>query len=356
MKRIPNNENQQKGVTRLYPETLKLKTPRLEMAYHRAGREGAPKLMLIHGNCSSSLFYLPLMQRLADRFDVVAPDLRCFGETEAKPVDATRGMRDWSDDLDALAVALGWDRFSLGGWSLGGEIVMQYAIDHSEKLERLILIATGSPFGFGGSYDEDGKLLEPAGLASGAGCVNAQLVEALIAGDREFAAGTLERTFVLPGTPIPEDRRELYIDAILSTHVGEGLYPGDTGTATVWPFVAAGTKGVCNTMAPNYCNLSGLADIPNKPPVLWVRGDGDLLVSDTSYGDLANLGKLGMVPGYPGEEVCPLQPMLKQTRYVLERYKANGGSYREVVFHRAHGPFLDNEDAFVEELLAFFGV
>ena len=45
--------------------------------------------------------------------------------------------------------------------------------------------------------------------------------------------------------------------------------------------------------------------------------------------------------------------MLSQTRYVLEKYKANGGKYEEVVIAGGHGPMLDNEDGFVAELLRF---
>jgi hypothetical protein len=51
-----------------------------------------------------------------------------------------------------------------------------------------------------------------------------------------------------------------------------------------------------------------------KPPVTWVRGDRDVIVSDTSLFDLAYLGKLGAVPGWPGDDECPPQPMVAQTR------------------------------------------
>ena len=336
-------------------ELKKAQTPRLTVGYYHAGTPGKPKLMSIHGNCSSAVFYQPLMKRLEDRFELVAPDLRCFGDTEPKPIDATRGMRDFSDDVDALAATLGWETFSLLGWSMGGGVVMQYAIDHSEKLETLILVAPQSPYGFGGTYGEDGKKLEPAGLASGGGCANPQLIEALLKGDREFAAKTLDGVYVAPPYQIDPALKETFIDGLLSTRVGEGMYPGDKQAAAVWPFFAAGRDGVCNTMSPSWCDLSPLAEIPNRPPVLWIRGAGDIMVTDASMMDIVNLGKLGFVPGYPGEDVCPPQPMVSQTRYVLEKYKANGGAYEEVVIAGGHGPFLDNEDGFVAEFLRFFG-
>lgn len=60
-------------------------TSRLTTAYRVHGTPGARKLLLIHGNASSSAFYEPLMERLADEFYMVAPDLRCFGGSDALP-------------------------------------------------------------------------------------------------------------------------------------------------------------------------------------------------------------------------------------------------------------------------------
>lgn len=337
-------------------ETFKSETSRIKVAYHHLGRAGLPKLVLIHGDCSSSLFYLPLMQRLEEDYEMVALDLRGFGDTEPAFIDATRGMRDYSDDVDALMRALGWERFSLLGWSMGGGVAMQYAIDYGEKLERLILVAPLSPFGFGGSYDADGKLYQPVGLASGAGTVTPLLINALRLGDRNFAITSIAKTYVRPGYAIPREEMELYIAGYLSTKLGEGLYPGDVVTAGTWPFVQAGVSGVNNAMSPKYCRLDGFADIPHKPPVLWVRGDQDMIICDGSICDVAYLGKVGMIPGYPGERIYPPQPMLAQTRYVLDQYQENGGVLHEVVLHSGHGPFLDNREAFVEELNRFFDV
>ena len=130
-------------------------TPRLTTAYLTAGSPGNPKLLLLHGNVSSAVFYEDIMERLANVFEMVAIDFRCFGRSSALPVDATRGMRDFSDDVEEFVTALGWDHFSLMGWSMGGGVAMQYTIDHPEKVEKLILQAPLSPFGFGGSAGAD---------------------------------------------------------------------------------------------------------------------------------------------------------------------------------------------------------
>jgi pimeloyl-ACP methyl ester carboxylesterase len=88
--------------------------------------------------------------------------------------------------------------------------------------------------------------------------------------------------------------------------------------------------------------------------VLWIRGDSDLIVSDQSALDLAVLGQMGAVPGYPGPEVYPSQPMLTQLRTVLDRYQANGGNYEEVVLQDcAHSPHIEKPDEFLEIFSAF---
>ena len=57
-------------------------TSRLKTAYYRAGEQNKKKLMLVHGNLSSSVFFLPLLSPLSQYFDVVIPDLRCSGRLE----------------------------------------------------------------------------------------------------------------------------------------------------------------------------------------------------------------------------------------------------------------------------------
>src|ERR1700730_2578571 len=124
-----------------------IKTDRLEIAYLEAGK-GSTTIVLVHGNTSSSLFYQDFMLALAatGRYTVYAPDMRGFGDTQARQIDATRGMRDFSDDLYSLTQALGLSSFHLLGWSLGGNVAMQFAIDHPDMLLSLTLEAPGSPF------------------------------------------------------------------------------------------------------------------------------------------------------------------------------------------------------------------
>ncbi len=95
-----------------------------------AGRtaESTP-VLFVHGNVSSSLFWQPMMLALPEPYRPLAVDLRGFGDTDDEPVDATRGVRDFSDDLAAAIEALGLDTVHLVGWSMGGGVVLQYLVD-----------------------------------------------------------------------------------------------------------------------------------------------------------------------------------------------------------------------------------
>jgi pimeloyl-ACP methyl ester carboxylesterase len=85
-----------------------------------------------------------------------------------------------------------------------------------------------------------------------------------------------------------------------------------------------------------------------------VRGADDRTVSDTSAADFGYLGKIGMVPDWPGEVVYPSQPMVSQVRAVLDEYAADGGSYREEVFADCgHTPHIEKAKAFRRVLTDF---
>lgn len=335
-----------------------VQTARLKVHLREAGSGSVPVIFL-HGNCSSGAYYEELMLALPPGYRAIAPDLRGYGETEALPIDATRGCGDWSDDLGALVETLGLDRFHLVGWSMGGGVAMHYALTNAAKLRSLTLIAPVSPYGFGATKGVDGTPVTPDFAGSGGGTVNPEFVAALAAGDRGAASPNSPRnvinTFYLrppfKGSPEQEDR---WVDSLLTTRTGDPFYPGDLTPSANWPNVAPGTRGITNAISPKYHNVSAFAAITPQPPVLWVRGDADQIVSDTSFFDLAFLGQLGYVPGWPGAEACPPQPMVSQTRAVLDRYQAAGGHYAEVVIPEAgHSPHLERPEPFQKALLSF---
>jgi pimeloyl-ACP methyl ester carboxylesterase len=119
-----------------------------------------------------------------------------------------------------------------------------------------------------------------------------------------------------------------------------------------------GTRGVLNAMSPKYFQVADdLVAIAAKPPVVWVHGGADAIVGDATLFDFAQLGKLGIVPGWPGEDACPPQPMVAQTRAVLQRYAAAGGSFTELLLDGCgHSPHIERPVEFLEALLSLVPV
>jgi len=103
-----------------------------------------------------------------------------------------------------------------------------------------------------------------------------------------------------------------------------------------------------NALSPKYVDLSSFAAIDPRPPVLWIRGADDQIVADTSLFDFGFLGQLGAVPGWPGAEEFPPQPMLGQIRGVLDRFAKAGGSYTETVLPECgHSPHIEQPERFL---------
>ena len=97
--------------------------------------------MLIHGLAGSSRTWKDVMPALAERYDVIAPDLLGHGES-AKPVGDyslgahASGLRDLLGAIDVPSV-------TVAGHSFGGGVAMQLAYQHPELCDRLVLIASG---------------------------------------------------------------------------------------------------------------------------------------------------------------------------------------------------------------------
>lgn len=286
----------------------------------------------------------------------MAPDLRGYGDSPALPVDATRGLRDFADDVAPLLESFAGGRPVVAGHSMGGGVAMQLLLDHPHSIAALVLEAPVSPYGFGGTRDLAGTPTTPDFAGTGGGSANPDFVRLLAAKDRgtgeQASPRNVMRAFYVAEPGSFGDDEELLLDTMLSTATGEDQYPGDGTASEHWPNIAPGTRGVLNAMSPRWLDLTGIIDAPVKPPITWIRGDKDAIVSDGSFFDLAQLGKLGLVPGWPGDEACPPQPMIGQTRAVLDRYAQAGGSYREIVYAGCgHSPHVERPLEFAAALM-----
>lgn len=322
-------------------------TPRLRANVLSAGSGSGLPVVLVHGNVSSAHLYQQTMLALSG--PSIAIDLRGFGDSETLPVDATRGLGDYADDVASVLDALGIARAVLVGWSMGGGVVLRLLLDRPDLVAGLVLESPVSPYGFGGTR-LDGSLVHPDAPGTGGGGANPDFVARLAAGDTSADAVTSPRSvfraaYVAPG--YASDLEDLWVASMLTTSTAPGSYPGDAVATEAWPGFAPGGVGVLNTMAPTVSDLTGIVDGAAHPPIAWVHGEVDAIVGDASYFDLNMLGKAGVVPGWPGDDDAPPQPMVAQTRAVLARYADAGGWVEEHAWEGVgHAPHLERVDEF----------
>jgi pimeloyl-ACP methyl ester carboxylesterase len=336
-----------------------VETERLKMNVLTCGPEGGTPVVFLHGNFSSALYWEETMLALpgpsagsGQGYRAIAPDLRGYGWTEDKLIDGTRGMGDLSDDVAALFGALSIDQAHLVGWSLGGGAIYRFLIDYPEKVLSVTLVSPVSPCGFGGTKDIEGTPCYDDFAGSGGGTVNPEFVKRIIDGDRSAEDPNSPRNVINTFyyvAPFRAAREEDFLTGALMEKMGTDRYPGDLVPSENWPNVAPGVWGPINAGSPKYVlkDVPALLAAQPKVPILWIRGSHDMIVSDNSMFDFGTLGKMQLVPGWPGDEIYPPQPMVSQTRYVLEQYAAEGGSFREeVIQDTAHSPHIEKPDEF----------
>jgi pimeloyl-ACP methyl ester carboxylesterase len=327
-------------------------TNRITTRVLTAGPADGTAVLLLHGNLSSATWWEETMLRLPSGFRAIAPDQRGFGEADAAAkVDATRGMGDFVDDAIGLMDHLGHASFHLVGNSLGGVIAWWLLADHSERVQSVTLADPGSPHGFGGTRDAVGSPTNDDYAGSGGGLINPELVRLISEGDTStdsmFSPRAALRALVWKPPFIP-DREDAFVESLLQIHLGEDAYPGDKVMSGNWPYVAPGVMGVNNALSPKYAlDVIKVLAASHKPSVLWVRGAQDLAVSNNAASDPGTWGPMDLVPGYPGAEAYPAQPMLDQIRAVLDGYVQEGGTYTEVVIEDCgHVPFIEKPEEF----------
>ena len=104
-------------------------------------RGSGPPLLLVHGFPLDHTMWRFQLEALSDRWRVIAPDLRGFGQSSVAPGTVT--MAQFADDLAGLLSVLKIDRpVVFCGLSMGGYVAWQFALKHRSKLAKLILCDT----------------------------------------------------------------------------------------------------------------------------------------------------------------------------------------------------------------------
>ncbi|XIE77208.1 alpha/beta fold hydrolase [Streptomyces sp. SBR177] len=332
--------------------TRRVATGRLTQQITEARAEGEP-VVLVHGNVSSSVFWHGTLAALPAPYRPIAVDLRGFGGTDPLPVDATRGLRDYADDLAALLEALGIERAHLVGWSMGGGVVLQYLRDRPAAVRSLTLVNPVSPYGFGGTHGGGDPQRGGRGRL-GRGHGEPRL---------RPAARRRRPRHRLPGLPAHRPHELLRQAALHARARGRGRvrrgHARHPGRRRPLPRRQHAVRllaghGARDARGPQ---RDGPRPLPRRRPA--PRRPQAAGAVDPRRGRHHRLGHLDVRPGAPGGDRRgagvgrhPAQPMLAQTRHVLDRYAAAGGSVREVAVAGAgHAIHLERPEEFGKALL-----
>jgi haloacetate dehalogenase len=113
----------------------------IEIAAWVAG--SGPPLLLLHGFPQTHICWHKIAPALAERYTVVATDLRGYG-LSSKPAGggdhATYSKRAMADDQVAVMRALGFARFNVAGHDRGGRVAHRMALDHPHAVTRIAVL------------------------------------------------------------------------------------------------------------------------------------------------------------------------------------------------------------------------
>jgi pimeloyl-ACP methyl ester carboxylesterase len=151
--------------------------------YYEVQGQGEP-LLLLHGGLGSIDMFRPLLPALAEKRQVIAVDLQGHGRTPLgdRPIDLVAMGADMATVLRQLGV----EKADVLGYSMGGGVAFQLAVQHPEMVRRLALVSAG--------YAQDGFYPEmlPQQAAVGAGMA-------------EMMKGTPMYTSYVAVAPKPDD-------------------------------------------------------------------------------------------------------------------------------------------------------
>lgn len=283
-----------------------------EKIFYRKSGNGEKKLLLIHGNMSSSRYWLNFMSKFPSDFTLYAVDMRGFGESSYnQPLES---LEDLAEDLVMFAREMNLDRITPVGWSTGGGVGMVMAALYPDLVEKLVLVESVSYKGFpiyrknekgepifGSFYSSKEELAaDPVQVAP--------VVEAYKTGNSDLLKYLWDQMIYVASKPDPEE----FEKNIETTMKQRNLVDLDWALATF--NISHAYNGVSEG--------NGLVD-QIKCPVLAFWGDQDLVVT---------------------------REMAEET------VKAIGENARLVILEGCgHSPFTDKPEEMLDEIIKFMG-
>ncbi len=186
---------------------------------HVAVGGSGPPLLLLHGHPQTHVTWHKVAPRLAERFTVVAPDLRGYGDSskpEGGPGHVNYSKRSMAADQVAVMRALGFDAFPVVGHDRGGRVAHRMALDHPAAVERLALFDI------------------------------APTATMYARTDKEFATRYFWWFFLIQPAPLPEHLIAADPAFFLRTHIdGQSKTPGSTSDAVFQEYLRCYSDPAC---------------------------------------------------------------------------------------------------------------
>src|SRR6188472_56281 len=102
-----------------------------------------PPLLLLHGHPQTHVMWHKVAPHLARDFTVIVPDLRGYGDSSKPPTTPDHepySKRAMARDQVALMRHFGFERFAVAGHDRGGRVAYRLALDHPERVKRLVVL------------------------------------------------------------------------------------------------------------------------------------------------------------------------------------------------------------------------
>jgi len=122
-------------------ESKRIQTSGTEIFLKQGG--SGPPLLLLHGYPQTHVIWHKMAPALAERFTVIAPDLRGYGDSGKPESDAAHtpySKRAMALDMVEVMAALGFEKFSVVGHDRGGRVAHRLARDFPSKVEKLAVL------------------------------------------------------------------------------------------------------------------------------------------------------------------------------------------------------------------------